>query len=127
MTLLEPVHSNVHAESDRDIEQVTDYPVFNEGRYTGTVLRETKVPHGHGRFEYNSEDEALFYDGEFKHGHYHGYGCLTFRSGDNYIGQFLFDQREGQGLYQWDDGRVDEGEFREDKRHGKVRNNAATS
>ena len=72
-------------DNEEETEEVKDYSIYNEGVYTGTVLKVTKIPHGHGRMFYNESDEVRFYDGEFKHGNWHGYGCLMYRNGDRYV------------------------------------------
>lgn len=92
-------------------------PYGDTGVYTGVLLRSTMMPHGPGRMVY--DDDRRNYDGEWRHGRWHGYGSATFPNGDTYVGDFKFDQRHGTGKYCWIDGRMYDGDFREDRRHGK--------
>eukprot|EP00547_Thalassionema_nitzschioides_P007213 CAMPEP_0194221368 /NCGR_PEP_ID=MMETSP0156-20130528/30399_1 /TAXON_ID=33649 /ORGANISM="Thalassionema nitzschioides, Strain L26-B" /LENGTH=701 /DNA_ID=CAMNT_0038951741 /DNA_START=239 /DNA_END=2344 /DNA_ORIENTATION=- len=92
-------------------------PYGDKGRYSGVVLRSTGMPHGLGRMVY--EDDGRTYEGDWRHGRWHGFGRATFANGDSYEGEYRFDQRHGRGKYCWSDGRIYDGEFAEDKRHGK--------
>lgn len=96
--------------------QILD-PYGDQGLYTGVILRSTGMPHGSGRMVY-AEDKRT-YDGEWRHGRWHGFGRATFANGDCYAGEYRFDQRHGRGKYEWHDGRVYDGMFKEDKRHGR--------
>ena len=92
-------------------------PYGDKGTFTGVVLRNTGMPHGQGKMVY--EEDLRVFDGEWRHGRWHGYGRASFSNGDSYEGEYKFDQRHGTGLYRWNDGRVYNGQFSEDKRHGK--------
>lgn len=92
-------------------------PYGDKGTFTGIILRNTGMPHGQGKMLYE-EDQRVF-EGDWRHGRWHGYGRATFSNGDSYEGQYKFDQRHGTGVYRWNDGRVYDGQFSEDKRHGK--------
>lgn len=92
-------------------------PYGDRGTYSGVVLRSTGMPHGVGRMVY--EDDGRTFEGDWRHGRWHGYGRATFANLDSYEGEYRFDQRHGRGKYCWSDGRVYDGEFSEDKRHGK--------
>jgi hypothetical protein len=92
-------------------------PYGDRGMYSGVVLRSTGMPHGLGRMVY--EDDGRTFEGDWRHGRWHGYGRATFANRDSYEGEYRFDQRHGRGKYCWSDGRVYDGEFCEDKRHGK--------
>ena len=98
------------------VEQTLLDPYGDKGRYTGVVLRSTGMPHGLGRMLY--EDDGRTYEGDWRHGRWHGHGHATFANGDSYEGEYRFDQRHGRGIYSWNDGRVYDGVFAEDKRHG---------
>ena len=98
------------------VEQTLLDPYGDKGRYTGVVLRSTGMPHGLGRMLY--EDDGRTYEGDWRHGRWHGHGYATFANGDSYKGEYRFDQRHGHGIYSWNDGRVYDGVFAEDKRHG---------
>ena len=99
------------------VDQVILDPYGDKGTYTGIILRSTGMPHGPGRMIY--QEDRRTYDGEWRHGRWHGYGRATFANGDTYDGEYRFDQRHGRGRYQWSDGRVYDGLFREDRRHGR--------
>ena len=92
-------------------------PYGDKGIHTGVVLRNTGMPHGLGRMVY--EEDRRVFEGDWRHGRWHGYGRASFSNGDSYEGQYKFDQRHGNGVYRWNDGRVYDGQFAEDKRHGK--------
>jgi hypothetical protein len=92
-------------------------PYGDKGTYTGVVLRNTGMPHGLGRMVY--EEDRRVFEGDWRHGRWHGYGRASFSNGDSYEGEYKFDQRHGTGVYRWNDGRVYNGHFSEDKRHGK--------
>ena len=36
----------------------------------------------------------------------HGFGNLTWKEGEIYIGQLEYDKFHGQGKYQWRDGKI---------------------
>mmetsp|Transcript_1700 Transcript_1700/g.3664 ORF Transcript_1700/g.3664 Transcript_1700/m.3664 type:complete len:684 (+) Transcript_1700:94-2145(+) len=91
-------------------------PYGDKGVYTGVVLRTTGMPHGLGRMVY--EEDGRIFEGDWRHGRWHGYGKATFSNGDAYDGEYKFDQRHGKGVYKWADGRIFDGQFSEDKRHG---------
>jgi hypothetical protein len=99
------------------VEQVIMDPYGDKGHYTGVILRSTGMPHGSGRMIY--QEDKRTYDGEWRHGRWHGFGRATFANNDNYEGEYRFDQRHGRGCYNWSDGRIYDGLFREDKRHGQ--------
>mmetsp|Transcript_10650 Transcript_10650/g.20512 ORF Transcript_10650/g.20512 Transcript_10650/m.20512 type:complete len:851 (-) Transcript_10650:179-2731(-) len=99
------------------VDQVILDPYGDKGTYTGIILRSTGMPHGPGRMIY--QEDRRTYDGEWRHGRWHGYGRATFANGDTYDGEYRFDQRHGRGRYQWSDGRIYDGMFREDRRHGR--------
>jgi hypothetical protein len=105
---------------------VTNHEILGEGKgvYTGTVDRETLVPHGpNGRMEYNhgnagGHEEVICYDGAWHLGEWHGYGVLQLKNGDSYVGHLEHDQRHGSGTYLWKDGRGYEGPFVRNQRQG---------
>jgi hypothetical protein len=92
-------------------------PYGDKGSYSGVLLLSTNMPHGNGKMLY--EDDGRTYDGDWRHGRWHGWGQATFSNGDCFEGFYKYDQRHGQGKYQWRDGRIYEGEFNDDKREGK--------
>lgn len=88
----------------------------DEGKYTGTIAMDTRLPHGYGQMKYDNERQ---YDGEWKGGRWHGYGRWVNPNGDCYEGTFDYDARHGRGVYTWRNGNIYRGEFHEDKRQGK--------
>ena len=63
------------------------------------------------------------YKGEIHEGKAHGIGTCTWdteqRKGNSYTGEFRENYRNGKGKYTWAEGRVYEGECKDDKWHGK--------
>jgi hypothetical protein len=100
---------------------VQDYrlsdPYGDSGYYTGTILKTTGMPHGCGGMKYDQHRRT--YDGEWRHGRWHGKGKATEANGDCYEGEYQRDLRHGKGKLIWPDGRVYEGDFKVDKRYGK--------
>ena len=47
-----------------------------------------------------------------------GYGELFYEDGRVYKGHFLHDQKHGQGIYVWTNGKQYDGGWREGKQHG---------
>jgi hypothetical protein len=86
------------------------------GRYSGVILRSTRLPHGRGEMIYDNGGGT--YEGDWRHGRWHGSGLAINASGDLYEGEYRSDQRHGRGKWFWANGRVYDGEFRDDKRHG---------
>ena len=99
------------------VDKVLLDPYGDKGTFTGIILRSTGMPHGTGRMKYENEDRI--YEGEWRHGRWHGYGRATFANGDSYEGEYRFDQRHGRGKYCWKDGRIYDGSFVEDRREGE--------
>ena len=58
------------------------------------------------------------YVGEYKDGQYHGYGSISFQSGEMYEGDWQFGKRNGQGTNIWKDGNKYIGGWLNDLRHG---------
>ncbi|MDR2686304.1 MAG: hypothetical protein LBB75_01005 [Oscillospiraceae bacterium] len=59
------------------------------------------------------------YAGQFKNGHYNGYGVYSWPSRQTYAGQFKNGQSNGYGVYSWSNGQTYAGQFKEDgKRDG---------
>ena len=45
----------------------------------------------------------------------HGYGIHTWADGEKYMGQWCKDIREGKGMYICKDGKINMGEFKDNK------------
>eukprot|EP00536_Pseudo-nitzschia_multiseries_P005643 jgi/Psemu1/238699/estExt_Genewise1.C_1080054 len=67
------------------------------------------MPNGKGRLEY--EKESRWYEGDWIHGRWTGYGRLSNGDGDFYEGGLKNDHKHGTGVMRFADGRVFEGEY----------------
>lgn len=107
-------------ESDgEDNDEDTEYKVSNavvtdpygeKGTYTGSISRQTGMPHGYGRLEYNDK-AGRWYEGDWKHGRWTGQGELSNGDGDYYSGALKNDHKHGLGLMKFADGRTFEGTY----------------
>jgi hypothetical protein len=80
--------------------------------YVGGFLN--NLEHGEGKLYHMGK---VIYSGGFIRGHKHGKGTLHI--GLNvYKGDFFADQIDGQGLYQWSDGKSYDGFWKNNKMHG---------
>ena len=87
--------ANEETEEDQDlIENVSNLYFKNEGRYTGTVLKDSKLRHGHGCLRFIDGGR---YEGNWSYGKAQGYGHYIFSNGDLYQGLFKDDLFEGLG------------------------------
>ena len=59
------------------------------------------------------------YYGEFLNDEKHGQGTLTYANGEKYIGEWENDRRTGYGTYFYDNGDKYDGEWKDDKMTGK--------
>mmetsp|Transcript_14130 Transcript_14130/g.34253 ORF Transcript_14130/g.34253 Transcript_14130/m.34253 type:complete len:497 (+) Transcript_14130:797-2287(+) len=115
------------------LEQVYDKAITDAmgftGKYTGTILIESGLPHGVGGIDYWMDDECITatYDGDWEHGCWDGYGECALKCGDGYTGEFQLHERHGEGEYVWEieeceDGshieRYYTGNFESNQRHG---------
>ena len=90
-------------------------PYGDQGEYEGS-LDDEGLPHGSdGKMTYV---DLRTYQGEWRHGQWHGRGKATFANGDTFDGMYHQDQRHGYGIYQWKDGRSYQGGFCLDQRQG---------
>ena len=90
-------------------------PYGDQGEYEGS-LDDEGLPHGSdGQMTYV---DLRTYQGEWRHGQWHGRGKATFANGDTFDGMYHQDQRHGYGIYQWKDGRSYQGGFCLDQRQG---------
>jgi hypothetical protein len=58
------------------------------------------------------------YVGEWKDGHYNGYGTFTLLNGGKYVGEWRDDKPNGRGAFTWPDGRKYVGEWNDGKNNG---------
>jgi hypothetical protein len=99
---------------------VTNYTLVDgdndTGKYTGQLSRQSKMPHGIGRMEYEA---FRSYSGEWNHGRWHGQGSMVSKVYE-YTGMFHEDRKHGYGkLRNRISGDVYKGEFQKDEKHGK--------
>jgi hypothetical protein len=120
-------------DSEPDLEQVYDRDITDAmgftGKYSGTILIESGLPHGVGGIDYWMDDVCIMatYDGDWEQGCWDGYGESTLKCGDEYTGEFQLHERHGEGEYVWktqecEDGSRKEryytGNFESNQRHG---------
>eukprot|EP00980_Cylindrotheca_fusiformis_P001233 scaffold331_cov117-Cylindrotheca_fusiformis.AAC.11 len=120
-------------DSGPELEQVYDKEITDgmgfTGKYTGTVLVESGLPHGVGGIDYWMDDECIMatYDGDWEYGCWDGFGESLLKCGDEYTGEFQLHERHGEGEYVWktqecEDGTRKEryytGNFESNQRHG---------
>ena len=74
---------------------------------------------GEGRLVWRGDyDGTAVYEGRLREGRVHGYGSITFPSGNRYEGEWHHSKRHGYGTIIWANGTRYEGEWRDDKKHG---------
>eukprot|EP00980_Cylindrotheca_fusiformis_P004213 scaffold913_cov71-Cylindrotheca_fusiformis.AAC.6 len=126
--------------------QVTDQKIQDgvgqKGTYTGQVNVDSGSPQGTGTMIYhnndNNNDNAAIlkirkYQGEWQNGYWHGHGTCELQNGDVYQGEFVQQERHGNGEYTWamvtkkeanngqqqqQQQRIYQGLFRQNQRHG---------
>jgi len=89
-------------------KQIVD-PYGEKGVYSGALSKSTCMPNGQGRLEY--EKESRWYEGDWIHGRWTGFGKLSNGDGDFYEGGLKNDHKHGTGIMRFADGRVFEGEY----------------
>ena len=102
--------------SARAEELFTGYAVRKENGFTyeGQMLNGQR--HGYGKITW---DSGNVYTGDFYYGVRTGKGELVFINGDRYTGDFVNNARCGQGTYVWSSGDIYTGGFLNDERSGK--------
>jgi hypothetical protein len=108
---VEPDVTNVNVSTDSFFvkdRQIVD-PYSEKGVYSGALSKSTGMPNGKGRLEY--EKEGRWYEGDWIHGRWTGYGTLSNGDGDFYEGGLKNDHKHGPGIMKFADGRVFEGEY----------------
>ena len=74
---------------------------------------------GHGKL---IMADGSYYEGEFQNGEINGLGFRYFApSGNRYSGQFYMGELHGQGVMNYADGSVYEGEWSRNRRQGESR------
>ncbi len=79
----------------------------NIGKYTGMISVKTGKPHGFGKMIYQSDsvDKGVSYEGNWNQGQWNGKGRLVKHNGDIYEGHFCDDQKHGNGVFYYSDGK----------------------
>lgn len=106
---LDETHANVSTDTLFVKEKQIVDPYGEKGVYTGALSKSTCMPNGKGRLEY--EKESRWYEGDWIHGRWTGYGRLSNGDGDFYEGGLKNDHKHGTGIMRFADGRVFEGEY----------------
>ena len=111
--VLGPFDHYAHHEADDDLDsQRQEKHEFEQRRsgcqYRGQVNMESFKPDGMGFKVYPNNS---IFEGFFEEGQINGYGRGITSRGEVYQGPFLYDTMEGEGLFQWPDGRLYYGSF----------------
>ena len=101
--------------SNRDLQE----KLLQDGSVYRGELVEGK-PHGFGTVQYADQDakQRVKFAGEFEHGIRKGSGCLTWKDGAQYAGDWYGDKPCGFGVENYPDGSSYVGQYEEDMRHG---------
>jgi hypothetical protein len=87
-----------------------------EGMYKG--IMQDNLPQGVGTIKYQQHpDFMLEYEGFWVQGMKHGFGRVTYMTGDSYQGEFVQNKKHGQGELKLADGRQFRGQFHQDLPH----------
>src|ERR1700685_4039493 len=86
---------------------------YGNGEYIGDM--ENNQEHGYGHMTYDSGD---WYKGNFRHGKRHGLGEYHWAAGGSYKGEYVKGKKHGHGVRKWRDGRLYDGGWKKDKQHG---------
>eukprot|EP00286_Rhodomonas_abbreviata_P021564 CAMPEP_0181296556 /NCGR_PEP_ID=MMETSP1101-20121128/4768_1 /TAXON_ID=46948 /ORGANISM="Rhodomonas abbreviata, Strain Caron Lab Isolate" /LENGTH=378 /DNA_ID=CAMNT_0023401431 /DNA_START=438 /DNA_END=1571 /DNA_ORIENTATION=+ len=94
-------------------KQLQDGSVYRGG------LKEGK-PHGFGSVTYSEDDpkQRVRFAGEFEDGIRKGSGCLVWKDGAQYAGDWFGDKPSGFGVENYPDGSSYIGQYEDDMRHG---------
>jgi len=120
----------VAQQSDKNSNGETgqETPRFDEVTPRGSVAGEFRTPGSSPRDSPRPPDERkaegagpseISYEGERLDDLKHGTGRLRM-AGSTYEGEFRKDQKNGQGVLTWDDGRQYRGQFEDNKFHGSA-------
>ena len=77
-------------------------------------------PHGFGSVEYSESDakQRVRFAGQFEEGLRKGLGCLVWKDGAQYSGDWYSDKPSGCGVENYPDGSSYGGQYEDDMRHG---------
>ena len=82
----------------------------NDFKYVGEI--KNGIPNGKGKFG----SPGMEYIGQWKDGEKHGQGIETFPyEGRYYVGEYKDGKFNGQGVFTWENGEVEEGEWKDNK------------
>ncbi|MFC3196146.1 hypothetical protein ACFOET_00835 [Parapedobacter deserti] len=106
---------------NRALEQKAQMQVMvvkNADGLTIHYLGETKESKANGFGTGIWKQSGGVYKGEWVDNQRHGQGTYTWSDGEWYEGEFYRDKRNGTGLYTWPSGERYEGMWKDNKRHG---------
>lgn len=90
-----------------------------KGMYKGIL--QDYLPQGVGTITYQQHPECILeYEGFWVTGMKHGFGRVRYMTGDSYQGDFVHNQKQGQGEFILQDGRQFRGLFQQDLPHSTV-------
>lgn len=87
------------------------------GRYVGEY--KDGHPHGRGILYYSGQDSGTSCEGTWINGVADGEVTAKWPNGDKYVGEIKQGAIDGFGIYYYADGRIYEGNWRNNKQHGK--------
>lgn len=105
-------------ECDLDLEKTFACHFDDGSRFSGQTVNGTMRAHGTLPFPENDKKGRKSFTGDIEDGKA-TYGTLTWRNGDQYIGEFADNQRSGRGSFYYADGLRYVGRWLNDKRHGQ--------
>mmetsp|Transcript_7450 Transcript_7450/g.18614 ORF Transcript_7450/g.18614 Transcript_7450/m.18614 type:complete len:401 (+) Transcript_7450:37-1239(+) len=93
--------------------------LLQDGSIFKGEMRDGK-PHGFGAVEYSDNDpkQRVRFAGEFEDGARKGLGCLVWKDGAQYAGDWYADKPSGFGVENYPDGSSYGGQYEDDMRHG---------
>lgn len=93
--------------------------LLQDGSVFRGEMKEGK-PHGFGSVEYSESDpkQRVRFAGQFEEGLRKGMGCLVWKDGAQYAGDWYSDKPSGCGVENYPDGSSYGGQYEDDMRHG---------
>ena len=103
-------------------DQTKEIKIYENGKYEGIIINGKREKYG--IMEYNDGSK---YEGEWKNDKQYGKGTFTANIANNnlylilhkYVGDFINDKREGNGIALYSNGNKYEGEWKNNKQYGK--------
>ncbi|KAG5479985.1 hypothetical protein LSCM1_06404 [Leishmania martiniquensis] len=107
-------YSSTDSVCEADVVDETEL-IFDFGRYVGQVDPLTGLRHGHGCLHYKSGN---IYTGQWRDGAADGFGEKRYKNGDVYRGNWRRGKRSGRGAYLFNEGHFYDGMYVEDEPEG---------